>query len=215
MAHDPSSGRFPALALLLSRLQGVVQATNGWMALCPAHPDNNPSLHVTAADNGKILLYCHAGCTTESVMQALDLEMSVLAGPGELPFGQTKGDAKGWADPKQAAKFCAGKAGGSIEAIYDYPNVRGVVQFKVVRIRVENGKTFRPLHQSEGRWHIGDPYRWAQIGVEGIRLPTVRLGGMRYTSEEAIAWWTAALSSVRPADTHGSSVLASQATGAP
>ncbi|MBP8300247.1 MAG: DUF1580 domain-containing protein [Planctomycetes bacterium] len=41
--------------------------------------------------------------------------------------------------------------------------------------------------------HRSVPYRWAQIGVGGIRLPTVRLGGTRYTSEEAIAWWTAAI----------------------
>lgn len=43
-----------------------------------------------------------------------------------------------------------------------------------------------PLHRSA-------PYRWARQGIRGIRLPTVRIGGRRYTSEEAIAWWTAAL----------------------
>lgn len=48
------------------------------------------------------------------------------------------------------------------------------------------GRTGESLHRSV-------PYRWAQIGVGGIRLPTVRLGGTRYTSEEAIAWWTAAI----------------------
>ena len=31
-----------------------------WMALCPAHGDRNPSLHVTRRD-GRWLLYCHAG----------------------------------------------------------------------------------------------------------------------------------------------------------
>ena len=47
-------------------------------------------------------------------------------------------------------------------------------------------RTGEPLHRSV-------PYRWAQIGVGGIRLPTVRIGGVRYTSEEAIAWWSAAI----------------------
>jgi hypothetical protein len=44
--------------------------------------------------------------------------------------------------------------------------------------------------------HRSVPYRWAQVGIGGLRLPTVRIGGVRYTSEEAIAWWTAAISSV-------------------
>lgn len=46
------------------------------------------------------------------------------------------------------------------------------------------------------RLHRSVTYRWRQRGVRAAdgtvyRLPTVRIGGMRYTSEEAIAWWTA------------------------
>ena len=43
------------------------------------------------------------------------------------------------------------------------------------------------------RLHRSVTYRWRQRGVAGIKLPTIRLGGTRYTSEEAIAWWTAAI----------------------
>ena len=54
-------------------------------------------------------------------------------------------------------------------------------------------RTGRGLHRSV-------PYRWHQRGIKDRdgcihRLPTVRLGGIAYTSEEAIAWWTTALSS--------------------
>ena len=35
------------------------------MAQCPAHPDRNPSLRLTAVP-GKVLVYCHAGCDTEN-----------------------------------------------------------------------------------------------------------------------------------------------------
>src|SRR4051812_15717859 len=42
----------------------------GWVCLCPAHNDKSPSLSVT--DEGKrVLLHCHAGCTPDSVMDAL------------------------------------------------------------------------------------------------------------------------------------------------
>jgi hypothetical protein len=49
---------------------------------------------------------------------------------------------------------------------------------------------------SQEQLHRSAPYRWARDGIRGIRLPTVRIGGRRYTSEEAIGWWAAALSSV-------------------
>lgn len=42
-----------------------------WLAKCPAHPDKSPSMSLTAAADGKILLCCHAGCPQEAVIQAL------------------------------------------------------------------------------------------------------------------------------------------------
>jgi hypothetical protein len=46
----------------------------GWMALCPAHDDRNPSLSITEGDDGRILLHCHAGCSTEAVLEAVGLD---------------------------------------------------------------------------------------------------------------------------------------------
>jgi putative DNA primase/helicase len=179
-ANPEHNGHPTAVGVVLHRLKGVTRAGNGWMALCPAHADTNPSLHVSVADNGKILVFCHAGCATESVLQALDLEMSVLASPGELPFDRTKvqsgRDAKGWADLKDAAKFCAKKAGGSVEAIYKYPDITGAVQFVVVRIKLPDDKTFRPLKLVDDRWHVGDPprllplYKLPELATEQVVL---------------------------------------------
>jgi hypothetical protein len=47
------------------------------MALCPAHPDKNPSLSLRER-NGKILVKCQAGCSTDSVLNALGLEWKDL-----------------------------------------------------------------------------------------------------------------------------------------
>jgi putative DNA primase/helicase len=41
-----------------------------WMAKCPAHDDNNPSLSIREVD-GKVLLHCHAGCGQRDVIEAL------------------------------------------------------------------------------------------------------------------------------------------------
>ena len=55
-----------------------VKGSNGqYTALCPAHDDSNNSLSVKIT-NDRVLLHCHAGCTTESVMSALGLPMTAL-----------------------------------------------------------------------------------------------------------------------------------------
>jgi len=41
-----------------------------WMARCPAHPDNNPSLSIDDS-RGKLLVCCHAGCSQTAVLGAL------------------------------------------------------------------------------------------------------------------------------------------------
>jgi len=50
---------------------------NKWMALCPAHADTNPSLCITSDHRG-IGLYCHAGCETEKICQALGISLRDL-----------------------------------------------------------------------------------------------------------------------------------------
>ena len=41
---------------------GGRRAGGGWMARCPAHDDREPSLSLRVADDGKLLIRCHAGC---------------------------------------------------------------------------------------------------------------------------------------------------------
>jgi hypothetical protein len=66
---------------LLSRLDGVRPCSGGYVARCPAHPDFNPSLSIAEADDGKILLYCHAGCDFTRVIGALGLRARDLFPP--------------------------------------------------------------------------------------------------------------------------------------
>lgn len=50
---------------------------NSFQACCPAHKDDTPSLTVTKADD-KIVVYCHAGCEPESIVNSLGLKMNDL-----------------------------------------------------------------------------------------------------------------------------------------
>ena len=51
---------------------------SGWVALCPAHPDKNPSLSISEGDDGRVLLTCFAGCEFDAVRDAAGLEPSDL-----------------------------------------------------------------------------------------------------------------------------------------
>jgi len=61
---------------ILKRLEGVRRVGNGWIASCPAHADRSPSLSLRQGREGRVLLYCHAGCTVEAVCAALSIRMS-------------------------------------------------------------------------------------------------------------------------------------------
>ncbi len=61
------------IELMLSRLEDVKRNGDGWMALCPAHADHDPSLSVKEGDAGQVLLHCFAGCSVESVLDAAGL----------------------------------------------------------------------------------------------------------------------------------------------
>lgn len=53
------------------------KAGQGYMACCPAHDDENPSLSISE-NSGKILMNCFAGCTIEAICSSLDLQVSDL-----------------------------------------------------------------------------------------------------------------------------------------
>jgi hypothetical protein len=71
---------------VLSCLDKVKSAgTDKWKACCPAHDDKNPSLAISETSGGVVLLKCWAGCTTQSIVSAIGLELRDLF-PGEKPL---------------------------------------------------------------------------------------------------------------------------------
>jgi putative DNA primase/helicase len=47
------------------------RAGGTWMARCPAHEDRTPSLAITDAIDGGVLVRCHAGCDQRDIIAAL------------------------------------------------------------------------------------------------------------------------------------------------
>ena len=64
---------------MLTRLDNVRSLGGGKaIARCPAHDDRTPSLSISEAENGNVLIRCFAGCPVESVVAAIGLHMSDL-----------------------------------------------------------------------------------------------------------------------------------------
>jgi putative DNA primase/helicase len=57
-------------AIIAKALDGR-KAGRGWTARCPAHDDHNPSLSIRDGEDGKVLVFCHAGCSQAEVIAAL------------------------------------------------------------------------------------------------------------------------------------------------
>lgn len=70
-----ASSPVESVLALLTALRAV---DSGWSARCPAHDDGRASLSISEGRDGRVLLKCHAGCSTADVVQALGLQMTDL-----------------------------------------------------------------------------------------------------------------------------------------
>lgn len=140
-------------------------------ACCPAHDDRHPSLSVTEADDGRALLKCNTGCTTEDVVSSLGLSMADLFKPDatrkkdppkaarrtESPsIKQT--DSSDFATFDEACKKISRRIRGSFADSWPYHNAANAEVLRIARFNLDDGiKEFRPLHQHKAKWRVGDP----------------------------------------------------------
>jgi hypothetical protein len=136
------------LEAFLDRFQPHVRRSGaGWMVRCPGHEDRTASLSVTEGTEGKIVLFCQAGCETKQVLEKVN-----------LTFADISGHRNGASPTKRRPK---------IVATYDYTDEHGAVLHQVVRYEP---KDFRQRHaDGKGGWI------WNMDGVRRVlyRLPAV------------------------------------------
>ena len=135
------------LSEVVARLSGAKSSgTNQFLARCPVHDDHTQSLSVGMGTDGRVLLHCHAGCPTNSILSALGLDV------GDL-FSDQAGV------PVQAPVRPVIRAVSS-PIYYDYTDADGTVVHQVVR---GADKSFRQRHRNgTGAWV------WKS---SGIRVP--------------------------------------------
>jgi 5S rRNA maturation endonuclease (ribonuclease M5) len=143
-----------AIETVLEVLDGARKSGAGWSAKCPAHEDHRASLSISEGADGKVLLYCHAGCTFASIVAAAGLEESDLFPP----------------------KDASGKR---IVAEYSYTDETGAELSQAVRFEP---KDFRQRHREKSgawTWSIEGirrvPYHLPELreGVEAGATPYV------------------------------------------
>ena len=66
------------LELVLSRLPKSFRSGTGFSAHCPSHNDTKPSLSINEAEDGRVLMHCHAGCDLNDILSKLELTTSDL-----------------------------------------------------------------------------------------------------------------------------------------
>ena len=81
-ASPRKGGSADPASLVLERLESLGRrwrpsGARQWVAQCPAHTDNSPSLSLKAAED-RALVNCFAGCDTSAVLTALNLSTSDL-----------------------------------------------------------------------------------------------------------------------------------------
>ena len=131
---------------ILEKLSGVRATGEGkWSAQCPGHDDRTASLSVTEGDDGRVLVFCHAGCETPAVLSAIGMTVKDL-------FSDNGHQHNGSGRPK-------------IVATYDYRDAAGSLLFQTVRYDPKNFKQRQPKE--------GGGWLWSLKGVERVlfRLP--------------------------------------------
>ena len=141
------------LTEVVARLSGAKSSgTDQFLARCPVHDDRTASLSVGIGTDGRVLLHCHAGCSTDSILSALGLDV------GDFFPDQAVIPVQTPARPVLRSV--------SSPTYYDYTDADGTVVHQVVR---GADKSFRQRHRNgtgAGVWKssgIRVPYRLSDL----------------------------------------------------
>lgn len=124
---------------ILEHLPDAKRRGKGWTARCPGHDDRKASLSVDTGEQGRVLLYCFAGCATPAVVAAMGLTLRDLYPDesGHQPRPSSTTSEKRRPSPPRTSNGTRGRA----VAVYHYHAADGLPAFEVRRYEP---KTFRP-----------------------------------------------------------------------
>jgi len=172
---------------VLSRFKSVRRVKGGWTACCPAHDDRHASLSISAGDDGRVLLHCHAGCDTSAILAAVGMKLADLFPPktGAAPNRNSKLASGGrtFATAKDAVAELE-RRHGKRSAVWTLPRRRGDPVGLVVRWDLSDGnKDIRPVSRYPDGWRVAampEPrplYRLPELLLADAEKPVVVVEG--------------------------------------
>ena len=180
--------------LVLSKLPLAVRSGQGWSARCPAHEDHHASLSISEGDDKRALLRCHAGCPTESVVEALGLRMSDLMPVETVNVNETsrntaseevslttrsKKPSQTYATAQEAVTVLESQHGPKSDW-WAYHDASGDPIGTIVRWdRPAGGKVIRPVSRNGNGWIIAGMPEPRQL----YRLPELQSAERVYVTE--------------------------------
>lgn len=123
-----------------------------------ANGDATPSGNVRLGDDGRLLVACRAGCSTESMVAAIGWSMAnLMAAPTKAAPPQSRRNAKTiYSSLAEIAATAARLKKGKCESTHTYHDADGVAVLAVVRVRLADGKKEIPQVRPEsGGWVFG------------------------------------------------------------
>ena len=133
------------LDAVVSRLSNAKRTGKSFKALCPAHDDKSPSLSVAEKD-GKILVKCFAGCSTDAIVNAIGLEIKDLFLDSDPFLARTSANYMPVRNNGNGSTVAAKVANTpkTITAVYEYADASGVILYENVRYEPKDFRQRRP-----------------------------------------------------------------------
>ncbi len=141
---------------ILPLFKNKKKSGKGFLVICPGHDDKEPSLSVSEGSDRKVLLNCHAGCSTARVLRAIGLEMKDLFPDTQSRIIRLDGNRS---KASLKVKNVVNKPR-EIVAVYDYTDETGTLLYQNVR--------YQPKHFGHRRPNGKGGYIYNLDGVQRV-----------------------------------------------
>ena len=187
--------------VILDRLDALRRHGSDCIARCPAHDDRNPSLSIKQGEDGRVLVYCHAGCSVESICAALGIAKRDLFADAQHPGrGPLRARRRVRAIPTSNPSRDMAQIAGRFQAALDPRRLRAVSNRLAVSepslrrlgIGQAGSAVSFPVHDSDGSVcgiqlrYPDDTKRFLKESRQGLFLPSgLRADGQLLVCEGA------------------------------
>ncbi len=160
---------------LAGRGRDPLRQGDRWIARCPAHDDEKPSLSVASGQDQRVLVKCHAGCTPDQIVTALGLRLEDL-------FALPRANEPSLVVPITSSSFEIRDTDGRVVAIHHRRDEPG--KGKVMWWSLPGGKrgldglrvAALPLFGVEHLGHLADGSQVIVVEGEKAALALLKLG---------------------------------------